>query len=380
MIRFQISFILLLLGIVLTIPCDAAPKSALGPTTNVETEYLKVFNSESLDFEQIVKKDDEIWVLAKVQPSPNNRRVEGILRDSKTGRISALPGSQPVTVFDGSLEIVAVLNGLRQKEKLPYRWEIQSTITPDAKFIGTLVDDTYLILQEENFVVVRLTRDTGIGSALTDSTSSYVVPQEWQQYVLTAVEYYRSNAALFVARDAYRNLDQLESLLDNPNPFIVSLACRTLVQGRALDIALAQKLLTNSRGYLQAVLTTAMLVNAPGPPPWTTSPTLEEQIKRQQDPTLPKSLLNYIRIIDEVVRKSSDSNQIEGIALGVWVAATSPTPDQSINLSRHFARVEKLSDLLLPMQKKLSEWGTKTESDQRLNSYLRAMRVPQTQD
>ena len=199
---------------------------------------------------------------------------------------------------------------------------------------------------------------------------------EWQQFIAPAFDYYRANSTLFQEQDARKNQVKLEALLNDANPFLVTAACRTLVRCGALDAETIQKVLLRSQTYLQAVITAVILIDAPGKPPWTTSPTSEEQIKELEDPTLPEAFLNNAASVAAVTYNSQDSSQLEGMALGIWVAATVPLADQRSHRPRYLARVEKLTDLLTRMQDKLNRWGIKTESDRNLNSYLRAMRIP----
>ena len=372
--------LLLLVEIVTATPCGADTYYSTGSIRDDTTEFLKVFDVQSLEFERIVKEQNEVWVLAEVEPSPKSDRLEGLTVDPVSHKSSVVPGQKPVTVFDGSLHVRAVLSGKTDVKNLPYRLEVESQITPDGSLIGTTVDETYLSFQTPNLVIARLNLEKAKPSKNSNpievkSGLFYLMPVEWQQSIAPAFDYYRANAALFVDEDARKNQVKLNQLLEGDNPLLVVAACRALVRGGALNGRLIQGVLTRSKGYLQAAVTAVMLIDAPRTP-YNSYAAEEEQLKELRDPTLSEALLNNAASVALVSYDSKDSSQLEGLALGVWVAADILYGDMQTHLPRYYARIEKLTSLLFPMQEKLNTWGVKTQSDRNLRSYLIEMRIP----
>lgn len=291
------------------------------------------------------------WILATI----HWQSVEGFglvptdSGDHKTlttpkGRVLAIPIDKYISVLLGTFSTLTSLQG----KTLPYneynierprrtlsransdvRDESQQTFTPFD------VGGTFIFQYQE--------QEKGLGFEKYNPT--YVIPDEWANFVLPAFKFQQANKSLFDDKNVAKNQKRLLELTSDANPFNAVVAARVLAPARGLDAKFVKGHIAQTAGYQQAIFTYLAFKNA--------------------HPLQQESIDTALR---QIVNNATSSAALKWITLGITTA-------QNDDASSYFALKDRVKAILLRVDKKQKELKTTTPDDDYVNELLISAQV-----
>lgn len=347
---------------------------------NVEHDTRMVSDIGSLDIPMISALTGQIWIFAKVTPDTKDGQFTGVSRNPATGIYTQIPGQLVTQVWKGTIKTFAPIVGTAEQQVWNYEWHLPAAIYQQYLVSNSGTADPYLAFYGKNAIVCRI-----IGGSSTTTAETlyakfypiYLVPSQWEAYVVPALSYLHDNAGVFQSKNAVKNADLWWKLTEDANPIVATQALRVLHQGTAVDETRLYKLLTGTTGLKQAVFTCVVL-----------------GLKPPQSTLLSESRLSELRIsessrpsfavqqgvndaINKIIQGAKSSTELEGIAWGIWAAAAAPTTRRGRDGTAKLRRIELLETFLEGIQKKQNTFHSHTHADSRLYTWLRAANIPQ---
>jgi len=337
---------------------------------NVEHDTRMVSDIGSLDISMISAHTGQTWIVAKVTPNIKDGQFTGVGRNPATGIYTQIPGQLVTQVWKGTIKTVAPIVGRAAEQVWNYEWHLPAGIYQQYLVRNSGTADPYLAFYGNNAIVCRI-----IGGASTTSADTlyskfypiYLVPSQWEAYVVPALSYLHDNAGVFQSKNAANDEDRLWKLTEDANPIVATQALHVLYQGTSVDGSRLYKLLTGTTGLKQAVFTFMVL-----------------GLKPQQSALLLESNRPSFAVqqavsdtITKITQGAKNSTELEGIAWGIWAAAAAPTTRRGKDGTAKLRRIEFLETFLEGIQKKQNTFHSHTRGDLRLNTWLRAANIPQ---
>ena len=243
-------------------PTATSPPPSLVPLTRdaINWDKLVLTDLQCLPEDKIIKTDDQIWVLAQMILAPPKPAAWYGVEDPVTHKTT--------TFFTGDINPHArgqfVVQASLAKKTLPsedYDLPVQTAwggCTPESLFQyynSPLRIGGYAICEvnpkaegEERY------------------SPLYVVPAEWQAFVVPAFAFCRANPTLFSDTDARMTAARrarLTALLTSPNPYLAAFACQALTRAAAVDAETIDVALAQPDPFRQAMMTYLLLANVP---------------------------------------------------------------------------------------------------------------------
>jgi hypothetical protein len=218
--------------------------------------------------------------------------LAAVTRDKASRKVKQRADGRRVFPLEGSLDVIAVLNGTPSTKQYNYKWEILANrLSPS--------DDGYIFQNWKGVFDHRFPFE-GTGDVVCqleqgslDIIPCYLIPTGWRKDVLPAFQYFRAHRELFRSDKAKENQEVLKQLVEDKNPILAIAAWSILDEANLLDQATMQHALQSSTDIKQAVLTHVFLKSSSG------------------------DAVAAMRAVSDVIGTATKSGAIEGIELGI---------------------------------------------------------------
>ena len=305
----------------------SAAENSLGTTVNYHR--IMVGDVAAFSFRQVQQPADQTWVVAKVAPNVTDKTFDSSSGDTH-GR--------------GLFKVLAALTQAPSHTTLPYIWTFHPAYMNPADLFQNRdgVSSEAFLYGGTAICCLNAGRR---GNEIFGP--AYLIPSEWQSYVLPAFKFYKANRGLFEttaapgSKTAFspHHLLQLRKLLTGDNPFLASEACRTLSEKGNLDPITVTKALSQSQDMRQA---------------------LRAYLVFKAMPQSDRSGLSDA--VSAVIEAATNTSQIQGIALAVFTT--------KLDMPQ-YPLVQPVSNLLKQVDQKQASFHTDTPTDRYVTIILR---------
>lgn len=353
----------------------AEPQEVTGKI-DTEQQYHIVYDMGLLDLSRLLNDTNQSLVIARIQPRDDHIHYENVIYDPVSGNVSAKPGADPVAILEGKMMLTSKIRGDEVPISWDYRWMLPVVLS--GKLVGITKSGMFLPFWEDNTVLcgfhpAQEGKKSGalhLSGKTPDMLSPILImPHDWVGHVLPAIEILKDYSDVFKLPKGSMSRDMLYGYLSSENPFIELAACKSLSRYalKSKDdtneiIKHCEEKISRSEGLMQASLVFVYLHNQ-----------LAYRSSDGNDTTaLPAEYLKSLENFKTYIRNAESSKQIEGMVLGLWVDYGTPVFSRYNNSSSDLERKRQIRSVLSEAQKRLSVWGVNTNTDKRLNSWLRA--------
>ena len=293
--------LLLALAFLIPVPGMTAPTPSLYERMSlkgVNRDELALFDINALPLDTILKEQNDSWVLAKLTPlTPQQKKNHFIvLVDPATGQTALSPGADFRPTEQGDFAVLSSLNEKKSPSE-KYDFPIPFVYNGPAYLKSHI---SYSPFRVGGYAICQVTPNA---EGKDRYSPVYVVPAEWQAFVVPAFAFCRANPTLFSDSDTHMTAarrTKLTALLTSPNPYLAAFACRTLTRAAAVDPETVDMALLQADPFRQAVMTYLLLANVP-----------------QQDNATALVVEGSIHAVTNAADTLDDLN---GIALGIGAA------------------------------------------------------------
>lgn len=323
---------------------------AAEPSFDLDHAQRLVDDVLALHLEPLGSRPNETWVFVRIQPTATSgKHYEGVITDPVTGYMTAQPGEQVALIHDGAIEVISPLIGIPQQTVASYKWK-----QPAAGGYAIGAHEVYLPFRQPSIAICQINEQA---QDITKYHPLFLIPDDWQQYVLPAFHYCQTKPDIFSIYETEDNLEMRQQLLQpveirrlaDPNPLIAIEMYRAFLQKYSeVKLPVEKARLLQTMAAQPDVIRQAAL-----------SALLLQWCQPAARPALQADFQKFISA-------ANTSDQLEGIALGAIVTDEDYVTRRSINEALH----EFAISILVMVGAKQAALGTHQRSDLAIDEML----------
>ena len=196
----------------------------------------------TFNFDNIQQKPDQIWVIAEIVPSFISGALMAPGSYVQSGKFIVPPDTRLIVMIEGSAKRLEILAGNSEKESWEYQWEEKLRYRGRRYFYSPFKNGSVVICHFQK-----------TSDKISKFIQAILIPSEWTEFVLPALQYQQENAELFKDEMTVEKKDKLKNLLYHQNPFIAVAAYRVLAKTSALEVKFLHEYLFSYTGIRQAL-------------------------------------------------------------------------------------------------------------------------------
>lgn len=256
---------------------------AHGVETNLFREQRLVRDLTSFHIEEIRAGSSLWWIVGRLSPSSETgaKAAGAYIED---GKLVFPPGTHIDVTVQGTIVELQSFDGPHQQSVWEYSWEFR----PRARHGEDR--ELYSPFRSGGVAILGIRGDAGNEVSFARVV---LVPEEWVDFVPTAIQFWRANEGDVDRLINARDMLQLQALLRHDNPLVRLFVFRDALRGDVGGAGL-QRIALSQRGIEQALSTFLLLSH--------------------------HSRMDFAKAFEQVLRDAASLESIQGAVLGAFAA------------------------------------------------------------